>query len=158
MPKYLVANTTARTIALRTAQGLRRLAPGASGPSDGFDLAPSHARYYENAGAKVTPLEAEGDGGAGKPDLDNPTLADLNAEDTGKLAEAEKIDLGDLDLSTDDGLARAKAIIAEFRRIWASGNADKVKADALAAGIDLGEASAKYEIVNLMVAHNGVTV
>jgi hypothetical protein len=153
MPPFSVVNTTARTLSVRTATGIRRLAPGAASPKEGFDLAPSHAVYYGKAGAKVTPLEP-----AKAQEAPAGNLDDFDASQVADLAAAENIDLGEIDLNTDEGLALGKATITEFRRIWATGNADSVRADAVAAGIDLGDAKAKYEIVNRIVAHNGVTV
>lgn len=160
LPRFAIANTTKVRQRLRTSTGLVTLMPGQAGPADGYEMAPALATYYQRAGLTVEPLNAAASAKAAKAGEDKPSLDDLDADATFKVAEAEKIDLGDLDLADDDGLATAKATIREFRRIYESGNADMVRGEAeKVPGIDadaLKAATTKYAIVNLIIAAQGV--
>lgn len=157
MPRFAISNSSKRRARLRTSAGLISLAPGAAGPADGYEMAPALADYYRKSGLTVVALDGDpaAPGGGAKPGL-----TDLSAEDTLALADKEKIDLGDLDLSSADDLATAHRLIAEFRRIYESGTADMLREQAeKVPGVDADElkaATTKYAIVNLMIAAQGV--
>lgn len=151
MPKFTITNTGPRRLQVRDSKrGLRPLLPLAS---EEFDMPASLARYYKSAGATVDPDpdSAEGRKGGGEAGGGKKSLADLTGADRQKIVDAEHIDLGDVDIESDD----AVALIGEFRRIYESGT-DQMLRDTYK-DVDFAEAKAKYDVVNAIIAAKGVS-
>lgn len=148
MPFAIVTNHLNRRTHIRHAGGLKPVASGASTPP--LEMAESLLRYYERAGFGVARQEKADD----KPNDDQ--LDGMDADALRAIADGEHVELGDVDLSTDDGRTAGVAIIREFRRVYESGTADNLRAAAEADGVDLAGIDSKYGIVNAMLAHRGV--